>query len=81
MIGLVNSTVAVSDSKANTKAILRTFIGKITFNKEMKSDYNIHMTFTEDVIDILNESAHKEPTAGKNAVGSLCLRYMLNLDI
>lgn len=31
VIELVNSTVAVSDSKTDTKAILRTFIDKITY--------------------------------------------------
>lgn len=77
VIELVNSTVAVSDSKADTKAIIRTFIDKITLNKETKSDYKIHMTFTQDVIDLLNERAHKEPTAGENAVGSFYIRYML----
>ena len=81
MIELVNNTVTVSDSKADTKAILRTFIDKITFNKETKSDYKIHMIFTQYVIDILNERADKEPTAGKDAVGSFYLRYMLKLAI
>lgn len=69
VIELVNNTVTVSENKAEIKAILRTFIDKITFNKETKNDYQIHMTFTQNIIDILNEKAHKEPTAGKDAVG------------
>ncbi len=81
VIKLVNAKVAASKNKAEIKAILRTFIDKITFNKETKSDYKIYMTFTQDVIDILNERAHKEPTAGKNAVGSFYLKYILKLAV
>jgi len=37
-----NRAVSDSDNKANTKDILRTFVDKITFNKETKTDYLVY---------------------------------------
>lgn len=52
------------------KVIVSTIINKIIFNKKLRSDYKSHMTFIQEVIDILNEKVTKEPTVKKNTVGS-----------
>ena len=62
-----------SDSKKTTKAILMTFVDRITLDKESKSNFKIYMTFDQVVIDRLNEFMSSEPTAELNAVGSFVL--------
>lgn len=64
VMGLVTQLLDDSDSKAAKKAILRTFIDRITVDKESKSDYKIYMKFDDVVIAKLNEQIKKEPTAG-----------------
>ena len=78
---VANRAIMDSDSKADTKEILRTFIDKITFDKETKSDYLIYTHFSKEIVDRLNSLTKQEPTAGKSAVGSFYLRYMLKLAI
>ena len=68
---VANRAIMDSDSKADTKEILRIFIDKITFDKETKSDYLIYTHFSKEIVDRLNDLTKEEPTAGKNAVGSL----------
>lgn len=48
-----NRAVSDSDNKANTKDILRTFVDKITFNKETKTDYLVytHISVKKQMID------------------------------
>lgn len=73
VMGLANRVIDESNSKADTKSILRTFVDKITFDKESKDSYTIYTHFTEEIVDRLNELTNEEPTAGKNAVGSFTL--------
>ena len=70
-----------SDSKKTTKAILMTFVDRITLDKESKSNFKIYMTFDQVVIDRLNEFMSSEPTAELNAVDSFTLSTMLKLHI
>ena len=65
---VANRAITDSDSKADTKEILRTFVNKITFNKETKADYLIYTHFSKEIIDRLNDLTKEEPTAGMNAV-------------
>lgn len=78
---LVNALIEDTDSKKTTKAILKTFIDRITFDKETKSDFKIYMKFDQAVVNRLNEFMAKESTAELNAVDSLTLSTMLKLHI
>ena len=44
---VANRAITDSDSKADTKEILRTFIDKITFNKSTNADYLIYTHFSK----------------------------------
>ena len=68
-----------SDSKKTTKAILKTFVDRITFDKESKSNFKIYMTFDQVVIDRLNEFMSSEPTAELNAVDSFVFDVVFEL--
>ena len=68
-----------SDSKKTTKAILMTFVDRITLDKESKSNFKIHMTFDQVVIDRLNEFMSSEPTAELNAVDSFVFDVVFEL--
>ena len=81
VIELANRVISESGSKANTKEILRTFIDKITFNKETKADYLIYTHFSREIVDRLNDLIKEEPTEGKNSVGSLTLKNPVKLII
>lgn len=78
---VANRAIMDSDSKADTKEILRTFIDKITFDKETKSDYLIYTHFSKEIVDRLNSLTKEEPTAGMNAVGSLTLKNLIKVII
>lgn len=78
---VANRAIMDSDSKADTKEILRTFIDKITFDKETKSDYLIYTHFSKEIVDRLNSLTKQEPTAGMNAVGSFTFSAPLELII
>lgn len=78
---VANRAIMDSDSKADTKEILRIFIDKITFDKETKSDYLIYTHFSKEIVDRLNDLTKEEPTAGKNAVGSLTLKNLIKVII
>ena len=78
---VANRAITDSDSKADTKEILRTFIDKITFDKETKSDYLIYTHFSKEIVDRLNSLTKQEPTAGMNAVGSFTFSAPLELII
>ena len=80
VMGLVTQLLADSDSKAAKKAILRTFIDRITVDKDSKSNYKIYMKFDDVVITKLNEQMKKEPTAG-NAVGSFSVGTPLEIVV
>lgn len=80
VMGLVTQLLEDSDSKVAKKAILRTFVDKITFDKDSKSNYKIYMKFDDVVIAKLNEQMKKEPTAGY-AVSSLFLPQVMRLNI
>lgn len=73
VLELVNNVLADTTSKASIKAILRSFIEKITFDKETKDNFKIYMRFDQAVIDKLNTHKKAETTAGKDAVVSLRL--------
>lgn len=79
VIELANRVISESGSKANTKDILRTFIDKITFNKETKAGYLIYTHFSREIVDRLNDLIKEEPTEGKNCVGSLTLKNPVKL--
>jgi site-specific DNA recombinase len=81
VLELVDALIEDSDSKKTTKAILKTFVDRITFDKESKSDFKIYMTFDQLVIDRLNEFMSSEPTAETNAVGSFHLHHPVSLVI
>ena len=81
VLELVNALIEDSDSKKTTKAILKTFVDRITFDKESKSDFKIYMTFDQLIIDRLNEFMSSEPTAETNAVGSFILPKILKLSV
>ena len=81
VLELVNALIEDSDSKKTTKAILKTFVNRITFDKESKSDFKIYMTFDQLIIDRLNEFMSSEPTAETNAVGSFILPKILKLSV
>jgi site-specific DNA recombinase len=68
-----------SDSKKTTKAILMTFVDRITLDKESKSNFKIYMTFDQVVIDRLNEFMSSEPTAELNAVDSFVFDVVFEL--
>ena len=68
-----------SDSKKTTKAILMTFVDRITLDKESKSNFKIYMTFYQVVIDRLNEFMSSEPTAELNAVDSFVFDVVFEL--
>ena len=68
-----------SDSKKTTKAILITFVDRITLDKESKSNFKIYMTFDQVVIDRLNEFMSSEPTAELNAVDSFVFDVVFEL--
>ena len=78
---VANRAIMDSDSKADTKEILRTFIDKITFDKETKADYLIYTHFSKEIVDRLNDLTKEEPTAGMNAVGSFTFSAPLELII
>ena len=78
---VANRAIMDSDSKADTKEILRTFIDKITFDKETKSDYLIYTHFSKEIVDRLINLTKQEPTAGMNAVGSFTFSAPLELII
>ena len=78
---VANRAITDSDSKADTKEILRTFIDKITFNKETKADYLIYTHFSKEIVDRLNDLTKEEPTAGMNAVGSFTFSAPLEVII
>ncbi|OYQ67989.1 hypothetical protein B9P78_01825 [Aerococcus sp. 1KP-2016] len=78
---VANRAIMDSYSKADTKEILRTFIDKITFNKETKADYLIYTHFSKEIVDRLNDLTKEEPTAGMNAVGSLTLKNLIKVII
>ena len=78
---VANRAIMDSDSKADTKEILRIFIDKITFDKETKSDYLIYTHFSKEIVDRLNDLTKEEPTAGKNAVVSLTLKNLIKVII
>lgn len=78
---VANRAIMDSYSKADTKEILRTFIDKITFNKETKADYLIYTHFSKEIVDRLNDLTKEEPTAGKSAVGSLTLKNLIKVII
>mgnify|MGYP001606678094 FL=1 len=81
VLELVNALIEDYDSKKTTKAILKTFVNRITFDKESKSDFKIYMTFDQLIIDRLNEFMSSEPTAETNAVGSFILPKILKLSV
>ena len=76
---MVNGLIEDSDSKKTTKAILKTFVDWITFDKESKSNFKIYMTFDQVVIDRLNEFMSSEPTAELNAVDSFVFDVVFEL--
>ena len=78
---VANRAIMDSYSKADTKEILRTFIDKITFNKETKADYLIYTHFSKEIVDRLNDLTKEVPTAGKSAVGSLTLKNLIKVII
>jgi site-specific DNA recombinase len=77
----VNVLIEAFDSNKTTKAILKTFVDLITFDKESKSDFKIYMTFDQLITDSLNEFMASEPTAELNAVGSFVLPKILKLSV
>ena len=77
----MNALIEDSDSKKTTKAILKTFVDRITFDKESKSNFKIYMKFDQVVIDRLNEFMSSEPTAELNAVGSFVLSKILKITV
>ena len=81
VLELVNALIEDSDSKKTTKAILKTFVDRITFDKESKSDFKIYMTFDQLIIDRLNEFMSSEPTAETHAVGSFVLSKILKITV
>ena len=81
VLELVNALIEDCDSKKTTKAILKTFVDRITFDKESKSNFKIYMTFDQVVIDRLNEFMSSEPTAELNAVGSFVLSKILKITV
>ena len=78
---VANRAITDSGSKADTKEILRTFIDKITFDKETKSDYLIYTHFSKEIVDRLNSLTKQGPTAGMNAVGPFTFSAPLELII
>ena len=81
VLELVNALIEDCDSKKTTKAILKTFVDRITFDKESKSNFKIYMTFDQVVIDRLNEFMSSEPTANSTAVGSFVLPKILKITV
>ena len=81
VLEMVNGLIEDSDSKKTTKAILKTFVDWITFDKESKSNFKIYMTFDQVVIDRLNEFMSSESTANSTAVGSFILPKILKLSV
>ena len=81
VLELVNALIGGSVSKKTPKAILKTFVDRITFDKESKCDFKIYMTFDQLIIDRLNEFMSSEPTAETNAVGSFILPKILKLSV
>ena len=79
VLELVNALIEDCDSKKTTKAILKTFVDRITFDKESKSNFKIYMTFDQVVIDRLNEFMSSEPTAELNAVDSFVFDVVFEL--
>ena len=75
----MNALIEDSDSKKTTKAILMTFVDRITLDKESKSNFKIYMTFDQVVIDRLNEFMSSEPTAELNAVDSFVFDVVFEL--
>ncbi|OJF96198.1 hypothetical protein [Alkalibacterium sp. 20] len=72
---LVNSIVKDTTPKAIVKAILKSFVDRITFDKDSKDDYMIYMTFNQSVVDRLNEHKTRESTADKKLLTlSFCLK-------
>jgi site-specific DNA recombinase len=78
---LVNALIENSDSKKTTKAILKTVLDRIIFDKEIKSNFKIYMTFDQVIIDSLNEFMSSELTAELNAVGSFSLVDSFKIQI
>lgn len=81
VLQLVNSVITDATPKATVKAILRSFIEKITFDKETKDNFKIYMRFNQTVIDKLNEYKNKETTADKNAVVSFSMTGSLKIAL
>ena len=81
VLELMNALIEDSDSKKTTKAILMTFVDRITLDKESKSNFKIYMTFDQVVIDRLNEFMSSEPTANSTAVGSFILPKILTIIV
>lgn len=79
VLELVNNVLADTTSKASIKAILRSFIEKITFDKETKGNFKIYMRFDQAVINKLNTHKNAETTAGKDAVVSISMSKDLNI--
>ena len=79
VLELVNALIEDSDSKKTAKANLKTFVDRITFDKESKSDFKIYMKFNQAVIDRLNEFMTKESKAESNAVGSFVFDVVFKL--
>lgn len=78
---LVGSLIQPDTPKKTIKAILLTFVDRITFEKETKNNLQIHVTFDQSTIEKLNTYTSKEPTAGKSAVGSLTLKNLIKVII
>lgn len=51
---VANRAITDSDSKADTKEILRTFVDKITFNKESRTYFLIYTHFSKEIVDRLD---------------------------
>ena len=51
---VANRAITDSDSKADTKEILRTFVDKITFNKESRTYFFIYTHFSKEIVDRLD---------------------------
>ena len=65
---VANRAITDSDSKADTKEILRAFVNKITFNKESRAYFLIYSHFSKEIVDRLNHLTKEGPRVRKNAV-------------
>lgn len=78
---LVGRLIQPNTPKKTIKAILQTFVDRITFEKGTKNNIQIHVMFDQSTIDNLNTYTSLEPTAGKNAVGSLTFKNLIKVII